>query len=614
MDKNTVVGFTLIFVLMLGWFYFTLPSEEQLAEQQRQRAIRDSLAQVELNQDLDPDLQTDNRVTGNLQNQRTGTDGRSAMSSSQITDGDESRVQNVGMFGAMQDSVQRFTTIDTPLYKAIFTNKGAGPAQFTLKEHVNWAGTPVQMIGDTTLAAYNLGFLSTENYNVETQELLFEAENLASNIRVLAGESRSISYRLNVANGGALRYTYTFFSDSYEIDLSVEYIGIQEYILGRSVDFSFNSPLNFTERDRVQEALATSAYLYAGGELERLKVDNPDENNGYNELNVNGAVEWVATKTKFFAQLIQPVHGTEGALLAGQINGKVDQATTDHAYQAMVNSDIPSNGTQEYRLYIGPTKYADMKSYNEHAFDMVEVGYGWLRWFSDPFVRFIVIPFFNVMGGFISNYGVLVIIFAVSVKLVLSPLTFKSYKSMAGMKELQPKMKEIQEKYKSDPQKQQKATMDLYRKNKVNPLGGCWPMLLQFPILITLWQFFQNSILLRQESFLWANDLSAPDFIINLPFGIPVLGDQIGGFVILMSLSMGLQSRLTGGASGGGATSGAMAQQMKIMQYLLPIIMLFVFNRFASGLSLYYLIFNVLSIVQQYYINHSTHKAAMAKS
>ena len=139
MDKNTVVGFTLIFVLMLGWFYFTLPSEEQLAEQQRQRAIRDSLAQVELNQDLDPDLQTDNRVTGNLQNQRTGTDGRSAMSSSQFTDGDASRVQNVGMFGAMQDSVQRFTTIDTPLYKAIFTNKGAGPAQCTLKEHVNWA-------------------------------------------------------------------------------------------------------------------------------------------------------------------------------------------------------------------------------------------------------------------------------------------------------------------------------------------------------------------------------------------------------------------------------------------------------------------------------------------
>ena len=261
---------------MLGWFYFTLPSEEQLAEQQRQRAVRDSLAQVELNQNMDSDLQTDSRVADNLQSRRMGTNGQSSLDSSQITDGDEPRVQNLGMFGAMQDSVQRFITIETPLYVAVFTNKGAGPAQFTLKEHVNWAGTPVQMISDTTLSAYNLCFLSTENYNVETQQILFEAENLASTIRVLEGESRSLSYRLNVANGGSLRYTYTFYPDSYEIDLSVDYIGIQEYILGRSVDFGFTSPLNFTERDRVQEALATSAYLYAGGELERLKADNPD--------------------------------------------------------------------------------------------------------------------------------------------------------------------------------------------------------------------------------------------------------------------------------------------------------------------------------------------------
>lgn len=592
---------------MLGWFYFTLPSEEQLAEQQRQRLLRDSLAQVE--QTMNPELE--DRAMNSARNQSsTMFDAQNEMS---IESGD-SEVNTYGMFGSLQDTTERFITVDTPLYSAVFTNRGAGPSSFTLKEYVNWAGAPIQMIRDTTYSAYNLGFLSTENYNIETQQILFEQELALSTLSVGEGESKSVSYRLPLENGGALRYTYTFFSDEYEIDLRIEYIGIQDYILGRTVDFGWTSPLNFTERDRVQEALATSAYLYAGGELEQLKVSDPDENNGFEELNVSGSVEWVATKTKFFAQLIQPLIPTEGALLSGQINGKVDVATTQHAYGAMVNTDIPSNGIQDYKLYIGPMKYADMKSYNEHAFDMVEVGYGWLRWFSDPFVRFIVIPFFNIMGGFISNYGVLVIIFAASVKLILSPLTFKSYKSMAAMRELQPLMKEIQEKYKNDPQKQQKATMDLYRKNKVNPLGGCLPMLLQFPILITLWRFFQNSILLRQESFLWASDLSAPDFIINLPFGIPFLGDQIAGFVILMAISMGLQSKLTGGASGGGAASGAMAQQMKIMQYLLPFMMLFIFNNFASGLSLYYLIFNVLSILQQLYINKNTHKAALAKT
>ena len=184
---------------------------------------------------------------------------------------------------------------------------------------------------------------------------------------------------------------------------------------------------------------------------------------------------------------------------------------------------------------------------------------------------------------------------------------------MAAMRELQPQMKEVQDKYKNDPQKQQKATMDLYRKHKVNPLGGCLPMLLQFPILITLWRFFQNSIILRQEDFLWVSDLSAPDYILSLPFSIPFLGDQVAGLVLLMTLSMVFQSKLTAGTSAGGGASNPMAQQMKIMQYFLPIMLLFVFNNFASGLSLYYLIFNVLSIFQQLYINKNNHDAEFDK-
>ena len=177
---------------------------------------------------------------------------------------------------------------------------------------------------------------------------------------------------------------------------------------------------------------------------------------------------------------------------------------------------------------------------------------------------------------------------------------------MAAMGELQPQMKEIQEKYKDNPQKQQKATMDLYRKNKVNPLGGCLPNLLQFPILITLWRYFQNSILIRQEEFLWASDLSAPDYIINLPFSIPFLGESIAGFVLLMTAAMMVQSKLTCGMSGGGGSS-PMAGQMKMLQYIFPVMLLFIFNNFAAGLSLYYLIFNVLSIIQQFFIKRSLH-------
>lgn len=590
---------------MLGWFYFTLPSEEELAEQRREAAMQDSLAQIE---------QTLNDQPVPEETRQPSSSSTTQERQPQIVDRNATQeIPSAGMFSSGQDSVQKEFTIETSLYTVVFNSKGAGPSKFTLKDHKTWAGQPIQMIDDTTRSAYNTGFLTTENYNVETRNMLFTQETLGSSFAVEDGEARELTYSLDVGDGREVVYTYTIIGGTYELDLDIRFVGVSDFIIGRAIDFGFNSPLNFTEKDRVQEALATTSYLYAGGELEQLKVSKFDENDGYEELNVNGNVDWVATKTKFFAQLIKPITDSEGAYLSGQINGEVDDPLTDHAYRAAVTADIPDDGIASFHLYMGPMKYYDIKSFDEHAFDMVEVGYGWIRWFSDPFVRFAVIPFFTFFSGFISNYGVLVIIFATAVKLILSPLTIKSYKSMAAMRELQPQMKEIQDKYKNDPQKQQKATMDLYRKNKVNPLGGCLPMLLQFPILITLWRFFQNSILLRQESFLWVDDLSAPDYILSLPFSIPFLGDQIAGLVLLMTASMVLQSKLTSSASAGGANN-PMAQQMKIMQYFLPIMLLFVFNNFASGLSLYYLIFNVLSIVQQLYINKTTHNAAVAKT
>ena len=171
---------------------------------------------------------------------------------------------------------------------------------------------------------------------------------------------------------------------------------------------------------------------------------------------------------------------------------------------------------------------------------------------------------------------------------------------MAAMKELQPQMKEIKEKYDDDPQKQQKETIALYKKAGVNPLGGCLPMLLQFPILITLFFFFQNSMIIRQEPFLWASDLSAPDYILSLPFSIPFLGDQIAGFVLLMTAAMFVQTKVSGGMGGmGGGASPSGGPNMKAFTYVLPFILLFVFNNFAAGLSLYYLVYNVLSVAQQ---------------
>jgi len=589
LDKNTATGFALIFVLMLGWFYFTMPSEEQLADQRREQAAQDSLALIEQNRQ-DSIAQTE---ASNEPEERQ----QPSISEEQ----DDAPVVR-GLFANSPISEETEIEVATPLYTVTFTNRGAGPNSFILNDYNTWDGRPVQLIADTAHSAYNIGFLSTDNYNVETQNILFRQVTSGSSMRVSSGEQREIRYELELEDGRQVVVTYLLNGDNYEIDVDIQFVGLQDYVVGRSIDFGWTSPLRFTEKDHTQDALATSAYVYAGGELEQFKLDEA----GREETTINGNIDWAATKTKFFTQLIKPLTPTDAAMLTGEVTGAADNQNTEHRYTSSIRSDLDQDGTASFQLFVGPMKYREIVKVDEHAYDMVDVGWSWLRWFSDPFVRWMVIPFFEFLSGYISNFGVIIIVFASLVKLVLSPLTYKSYKSMGAMSELQPQMKEIQEKYKDNPQKQQKATMDLYRKNKVNPLGGCLPNLLQFPILITLWRYFQNSILIRQEEFLWAADLSAPDYIINLPFSVPFLGESIAGFVLLMTAAMMVQSKLTGGMSGGGASS-PMAGQMKMLQYIFPFMLLFIFNNFAAGLSLYYLIFNVLSIIQQFFIKRSLH-------
>ena len=590
MDKNTATGFVLIFFLMLGWFYFTMPSEEQLAQQRQEQALQDSLAQIERNQQDSLDQLGENETE---EQER-----REPSISEDVDDVPEVR----GLFANSPVSEQTEIEVTTPLYTVTFTNRGAGPSSFLLNQYDTWDGRPVQLIDDTTRSAYNIGFLSTENYNVETQNILFRQVTQGNSINISSGEQREVRYELELEDGREVIITYLLNGNNYEIDVDVQFSGLQDYVIGGDVDFGWTAPLNFTEKDPTQDALETAAYVYAGGELEKFKLDEA----GRNETTINGNIDWVATKTKFFTQLIKPLSQTDAALLTGEVTGAIDNQNTDHRYTSSIRTNLDDQGSTSFRLYLGPLKYREVTKVDEHAYDMVDVGWSWLRWFSDPFVRWMVIPFFEFMSRFTANYGIIIIVFASLVKLVLSPLTYKSYKSMAAMGELQPQMKEIQEKYKDNPQKQQKATMDLYRKNKVNPLGGCLPNLLQFPILITLWRYFQNSIQIRQEEFLWAGDLSAPDYILSLPFEIPFLGDQIAGFVLLMTAAMMVQSKLTGGMSGGGGSS-PMAGQMKVLQYIFPIMLLFIFNNFAAGLSLYYLIFNVLSIIQQFFIKRSLH-------
>lgn len=601
MDRNTVTGLILIALITLGWFYFITPSEEELQQRRIEQARRDSIEAVQQSQaDRQDTAQQQAEPTSEAQQEEE--EGQPSIGPQD----EETQKQELGIFGNSPVTDTTETVVETPLYRAVFTNVGAGPAKFYLKNYETWDHDPVQMIADTTKSAYSLGFLTTENYNVETDRLLFKPTNNRSRINLESGESTQLSYVLPLGEGRELEITYTFFSDTYEIDVDTRFRNLRDMIIGGSIDYMWKPRLRFTEKVHSREAQSVSAYIYTAGELDQLNLTEA----GSRETSLNGNVEWVASRTKFFSQIIKATGNSEGARLVGHLTGDPDQQGSLHTYRTTLQTELDDNGEASYRLYLGPLKYDAVKNFDITAYEMVDMGFSWIRWFSAPLVKYAIIPFFSAVGEWVGNYGLAIIIFAFLIKLILYPLTKKSFESMAAMRELQPEMKALQEKYKDNPQKQQQETMKLYKKAKVNPLGGCLPMLLQFPILITLYHFFRNSIEIRQKAFLWADDLSAPDVILSLPFDIPFLGDHLGGFVIIMAATMAVQTQLTGG----GGTGGAGGAQMKVFQYVMPVILLVVFNNFAAGLSLYYLFFNALSIGQQLMINKNIDHKEMMKS
>jgi YidC/Oxa1 family membrane protein insertase len=568
LDRNTVTGLLLIFLVFLVWIYYTTPTPEEMQRQARERAIQDSLRAIQAEQ-FDEQARSEPELIPT-----------------------EHAASALGYFQSAAEGDTSLFTVQTPKYVAVFTNVGGGPALMTLLEHQKYDDTLVQLISDSTRSAYSLGFLSTQNYDIETDRLLFRQVTSGNRMQLEEGESATLQYVLEIDDGKRLYYTYTFTGSQYEINLSIRFAGIEELISGNTFDFAWVPSLAPTEQSRKSESMYTGAYFRTGKTISDLTLSDT----GTEVENHTGNITWVATKTKFFTQIIKAEQETDGAILRGTVIGDPNSEEGILEYSASLRNRITPDMVSSFRLYAGPLEYRHLRNFDDKAYEMVDTGFGFMRWFSDPFVKYIIVPFFGFVGGWVGNYGLVIIIFGFAIKLVLYPLTKKSFESMAAMRELQPEMKAIQEKYKDNPQAQQQATMKLFKKAKVNPLGGCLPNLLQMPVLITLWRYFQNSIEIRQESFLWAADLSAPDPIIHLPFSIPFLGDFLSGFVLLMTLSMVVQMKISGQA-------GASNPQMKIFQYVLPLVLLFFFNTLSSGLSLYYLVYNVLSIGQQFMIN-----------
>ena len=589
-DRDTLIGIVLITLIMVVWMYWYSPPPQPPGQQGADTTATDTTL-------VDTSRADSLRAGGTEQDaapsSESDTASRAARPESDLADRGTTDPAQIDLpFQTPQEGPGRTIVVENDLLTAKLSTHGATLTSFKLKEYKKFdQETPVQLVDTSRTGTISLGFYTPSNQLVNTRSLYFETETEQDTLHA-SEEPVTLTFRLPFENGGAIQQTYTFEPGEYEVGMNVEFLEPRVFTDMQGYEVSWNGGLPFTESDPTNEAQAAGAYARTGGEITSITLGDQEEA----QESFSGTIDWTAVKNKFFTAVMIPEGETEGAELSGQRVGELESPTLWEDYTTRLLVPNMPEEPDHFDLYVGPIEYDRVSAYGLNLYGMVDYGWSILEWFTRPLATWVIIPTFHFFSRFIENYGLIIILFGVLVKFLLYPLTKKSYRSMAKMSDLQPKMKEIQEKYEDKPQKQQKEMMKLYQEAGVNPLGGCLPMLLQFPVIIALWRFFPSAIEIRQESFLWAQDLSAPDVILQLPFTIPFYGDYVAGFTLLMGLSMVFTMRMQTGASGAGGN------QMKALQYIFPIMIFAIFNRFASGLSLYYLIYNLVTAGQQKYI------------
>jgi YidC/Oxa1 family membrane protein insertase len=568
LDRNTVIATVLIGIIMLVWLYWLSPPPVPVEGIPASDRIDSSSTQPEISA---------------LEPRRPGRE---------IAPIDSSLM-------AATDGEERLITVTTNVYTAVFSTRGATLHSLTLRDFTTFDRvTPVQLVDTTRGGAIGMVFTTPASHTIDTRRVFFESDFGGDRLDVM-DEAASLAFDTRMGDG-AIRFVYEFVPDNYEIRLRIEQQNPDAYSVRQGYDLVWDGGIPFSEENSENEGQRAGAFARSGGEV----VDLTLQSDAYEEMSLRGAVDWVAVKSAYFTTVLMPDRTTLGAEMLGERTAEPADPDYSEYYEVSLRMP-PAEGTDIYTLYLGPMEYPRLRRYGADLYGMVDYGYDIFEWMTRPLAKFVFIPVFRILSRVLPNYGVVIIILAILMKIVLYPLTKASFKNMARMRELQPKMEAIKEKYADNPQKQQEAMMKMYKETGVNPLGGCVPMLLQYPVIIALWQFLPQSIEIRQQGFLWAADLSAPDKILALPFNIPLYGDFVAGFTLLMGLSMVVQMKIQ-------MASTPSNPQTKIFIYVMPVMIFAIFNRFASGLSLYYLCYNVFTAVQQKLINRSMDKAKEA--
>lgn len=571
MDRNSIIGLVLIGLILIGYSIFTKPARDRQAEERRRL---DSIARIE---QLKPETTT-------LQQEAFVPELRDTIveQESQL----DQRVRELGDFAGSSVGEEEKIVMENDLMEISFSTQGGRPYRVNLKNYQTHDSLPLILFdGDSTI--FSLQFFA-DNRRINTGELFFEP--IEESYTDSRGNVQQLTMRLNITETAHIDYIYRLIEGQYMIDFDIRFIGMNTYRTDQ-IQFNWEFYAPSTERGFQNESNYTTLYYrYHDGDVESFSSRTKKE---IQEETVTTRLKWIAFSHQFFSSIIIAGDYFEGAYMVQE--RFADPGKYIRRFSASV--DLPFNNSPEetlsMNLYLGPNHHKTLKSYEDLKLEnVVTVGGSMIRWLNE----WVIIPIFNWLSNWIANFGIIILLLTIILKVALFPLTYRSYKSQAVMRVLKPQVDEINEKYpkKEDAMKKQQAVMDLYKRAGANPMGGCLPMLLQLPILYAMFRFFPTSIELRQESFLWAKDLSTYDSILDLPFTIPMYGDHVSLFTLLMTVTTILSMRISNQVSAGTNQMPG----MKTMMYIMPVMFMLILNNFSAALTYYYFLANLITLGQ----------------
>jgi YidC/Oxa1 family membrane protein insertase len=569
MNKNSIIGFSLIAVILIAFSWY---NSKVFTEQQKEQFKNDSIAAVKIAEQkkLMPADSTD-------------TSAMKVLDSNAVA---ASSIYKDTLLDKASKGSKEITTLENNKIKVDLSNIGAQPEMVQIKGYYSYDSLDLNLVKQNQ-SKFELKFFT--NQEIATSNFAFTRQSV---------DDSSVTYRLYVDSVSFVEYKYTLPKDSYMMNLNIRFSGMDKQIQKNVTNIDLNWMMDVPRFEKGydnEKNYSTVVYKFPNPKgVEDLGMRKEESSE-----DIKTKLYWFAFQQQFFsAILVSDNSFTNGKLSYTQYP---ETDPSKNLMRCEANMQIPFVAGEDVsvplQFYFGPNHYKTLKSYDKGFEKIVPLGGFLIGWIN----RFFIIPTFDILNNFIGNYGLIILILTLIIKLIISPLTIKSYMSSAKMRVLKPEVDKINAKYpkSEDAMKKQQEVMGLYRKTGVSMFGGCLPILLQFPILFAMFKFFPASFELRQQGFLWADDLSAYDSILNLPFSIPLYGDHVSLFALLMAVSMYFYSRMNIDQ----LSAGPQMAGMKFMSlYFMPLFLLVLCNNFSSGLSYYYMLSNVITMIQTWVI------------